>query len=149
MTAVEWTLQEREAVGALMCPIHAGRREADCKRCSRLPDALDVLAPFVEAREAQASAGCCACHSPAVAEVDRLTTLLRLRTEALDRMLLQRDEAVAAFKRERARVNRAEALACGPGEGMQPYAVDLDGEVHLAVLLDDLRTALADEGARP
>jgi hypothetical protein len=56
VSAVEWSAAERDAVGALMCPVHAGRRESDCRRCSHLPRALDVLAPFVAAREAQAAA---------------------------------------------------------------------------------------------
>lgn len=37
--------------------------------------------------------------------------------------------------------HRGSAWAYGPGAG-RPYAVEVDGEVHLAVLLDDLRDAL-------
>lgn len=43
----------------------------------------------------------------------------------------------------RAQVDRVKALSGGPfGDGCQPYAVEVDGEVILAVGLDDLRAAL-------
>lgn len=43
-----------------------------------------------------------------------------------------------------ARLAAVEALANGPaGDGYRPYAVSIGAETHLAVLLDDLRAALA------
>ncbi|MGH3999947.1 MAG: hypothetical protein ACRDTJ_21085 [Pseudonocardiaceae bacterium] len=48
---------------------------------------------------------------------------------------------------EETRLARVEALAEGPTRtdgGYQPYAVELPDGIHLAVLLDDLRAALAE-----
>ncbi len=52
----------------------------------------------------------------------------------------QDDPTVAALT---AMVDRVRALADGPTSNRyRPYAVGVDGDVHLAVLLDDLRDAL-------
>jgi hypothetical protein len=41
---------------------------------------------------------------------------------------------------------RVEALVEGPtSDGCRPYALEIDGEINLVVLLDDLRAALANE----
>lgn len=53
-------------------------------------------------------------------------------------------ELLAEVDRLRAQVAAVEALTGGPfSDGYRPYALNIDGEVVLAVGLDDLRAALA------
>lgn len=57
---------------------------------------------------------------------------------------LAQQEAEVEVDRLRAQVAAVEALTGGPfSDGYRPYAMSIDGEVVLAVGLDDLRAALA------
>ena len=74
------------------------------------------------------------------AEVERLTKSVGAFSAA-------RDAAKRGWQVAKDKVARVEALAEGPTRtdgGYQPYAVELRGGIHLAVLLDDLRAALGD-----
>lgn len=76
------------------------------------------------------------------AEVERLTA----ERDVLWAALASREAVVNERDALAARLAAVEALAEGPtGDGYQPYAVTIDTETHLAVLLDDLRAALATE----
>jgi hypothetical protein len=71
------------------------------------------------------------------------------KERAFDRWLAGHDRELREhLAAERARGERVRALTGGPfSDGYRPYAVEVDGEVILAVGLDDLRAALADPEA--
>ena len=73
------------------------------------------------------------------AEITRLAERLAQRSAALDRVAAENEQL-------RATVARVEALTGGPFSlSYRPYSVQIGSEVHLAVLLDDLRAALGGE----
>lgn len=71
------------------------------------------------------------------------------RAEDRDDQLIYTDWVVLAdeVRRLREQVSAVEALTGGPfSDGYRPYAMNIDGEVILAVGLDDIRAALASGG---
>ena len=105
-----WTAEEREAL-----------RDVPGLTAEEDDAVLDALAPFMAARERQASAGCCACHGPAAAARDDLAETLRLRSEALNRVAAE-NEAL------RARLAKVEALCDAPPLLMSGIERDLERE---------------------
>lgn len=86
MSGVVWSDAERDAVAKVVRPF---MHLPVVDRVAHV--ALRALGPFVAAREAQAASGCCACHGPAAAERDQLAETLRLRSEALDRVVAENE----------------------------------------------------------